>query len=226
MSAYAIDRHSLCMPWEREGRDSKPIATSPTRLVFPTSAMIPAPGIEALMPWMSKAERIGIGKLLLLPVTERTKRANIMMMAGELADYVCLKFLDIPFGKTAYSGPTTNVCVGLWTAALTDTFNGATASEANYTSYARLLLAAGTTAIFPAATVATSPQKVWPADATKSWPASTGGATPACTYMGVLDGNAGTSADNALAWCTITSTTINNGDTPQLAQNAVTMTLD
>ena len=44
--------------------------------------------------------------------------------------------------------------------------------------------------------------------------------------MGVLNGNAGTSADKGIVWASVSSTTINNGDTPQLAQNAVSQTRD
>lgn len=65
----------------------------------------------------------------------------------------------------------------------------------------------------------------FPSDATKSWAASTGG-TATVTYLGWLNGNLGTTADKGLAWCSVTLVTINSGDTPQIAQNAQTATLD
>jgi hypothetical protein len=148
---------------------------------------------------------------------------RFLAMAGSDTNYLSKKFGDLINGATAYTAPTP-LLVGLWTAALDDTFNGATASQAAYTSYARLSLTNNTT-IFAAGSGTTTYTKTWPSDALKSWPTSTGG-TSTVTYMGVLDGNLGTSADNGIVWASVTSTTINSGDTPQLAQNAVSQVRD
>lgn len=144
----------------------------------------------------------------------------VRFMSGSVANYASTKLGDLLFGKTAYAGETT-IYAGLWAAALTSAFNGATGSECAYTSYARLSLTNNAT-IFPAGTGTTGAYtKTFPGDATKSFATSTGtGTNNIVTYLGFLNGNAGSSSDKGLAWCSITSVTINNGDTPQLAQNA------
>ena len=192
------------------------------KLIVPSSPLIPCAAIEGLFPVMDKRDRIKIGDLLLKPLPERW---NVLKMAGSLANYSSKKIQDLIWGATAYTAPAT-VYANLWAAALDDTFNGATASKCAYTSYAALSLTNNTT-IFAAGTGTTTYTKTFPSDTAKSWPTSTGtGTNNTVTYLGFLDGNAGSAADNGLAWCTITSTTINNGDTPQLAQNAVTVVQD
>lgn len=150
-------------------------------------------------------------------------KERILMMAGSLANYSSKALQDSIWGKTAFTAATTNY-FGLWTAALDDTFAGNTASEAAYTSYARLAMTNNTT-IFAAGTGTTTYTKTFPSDAAKSFATSTGG-TSTVTYLGILDGNAGTSADHGYAWCSVASTTINSGDTPQLAQNAISVQQD
>lgn len=150
-------------------------------------------------------------------------KERILMMSGSDANYLSAKLAGLAFGKTAYAGETT-IFPGLWTAALDDTFNGATASEAAYTSYARMSLTNNTT-IFAAGSGSTTTTNTWPSDAAKSWATSTG-STSTVTYLGALNGNAGTSADKGMVWASITSTTINSGDTPQLAVGAVSQTRD
>jgi hypothetical protein len=159
-------------------------------------------------------------KLLSRP---REEWPHILQMAGSLAFYSSQKVQDLLFGKTAYTGETT-IFPGLWTAALDDTFNGATANEANYTSYARMSLTNNTTN-FPTGSGTTTYSKSFPGDAAHNFATSTGG-TSTITYLGLLNGNAGSSADKGIGWCSVTSTTINNGDTPVLAQNAITVTQD
>jgi hypothetical protein len=151
------------------------------------------------------------------------EKFNIMTMSGSLANYSSKKLQDLLHGATAYTAPTTHY-VNLYTSTIDDTFNGATAGKAAYTSYAALALTNNTT-IFAAGTGTTTYTKTYPSDATKSWPTSTG-STATVTYVGDLDGNAGTSGDNGLEWCSCTSTTINTGDTPQLAQNAMSVVQD
>lgn len=192
------------------------------RLIVPSGPIIPCPAIEELFPFIEKIDRRKIGDLLLKPLPERI---GILKMAGSLSNYASKALQDLLWGKTAYAGETT-IYGGLWAAALDDTFAGNTASECAYTSYARLSLTNNTT-IFAAGTGTTTYTKTFPSDATKSWATSTGtGTNNTVTYLGFLNGNLGTSADKGLAWCTITSTVINLGDTPQLALNAVTVVQD
>lgn len=184
------------------------------RALFPTRV-----GAELLWGALTRKERRLVDRLLKLP----TLRDKILFMAGSDANYLSKKFGDLIFGATAFSAPTP-LYVGLWTAALDDTFNGATASEANYTSYARLSLTNNTT-IFAAGSGTTTYVKTFPSDAAKNFATCTGGSS-VVTYLGVLDGNAGTSGDHGIVWASVSSVTISNGATPQLAQNAISQTRD
>lgn len=180
--------------------------------------VIPTPyGIEIYR------DDLDISTLDRLYKTGQSIRERILQMSGSDANYLSKKFGDLIFGATAYSAPGTLYC-GLWTAALDDTFNGATSSEAAYTSYARLSLTNNTT-IFAAGSGTTTYTKTWPSDTFKNFATSTGGSSTV-TYFGVLDGNAGSSSDKGIVWASVTSVTIANGDTPQLAQNAVSQTRD
>lgn len=152
------------------------------------------------------------------------EKLNIARMSGSLSNYASKKIQDLLHGATAYTAVTPMI-VHLYTATIDDTFNGATAGKAAYTSYAALSLTNNTT-IFAAGSGTTTYTKTWPSDAAKSWPTSTGGTAPTVTFLGMLDGNLGTSADNGIEWCSVTSTTINTGDTPQLAQNAMSVVQD
>lgn len=167
-----------------------------------------------------KKTRKLIDKLLKKGVTLKER---LVMMAGSDANYLSKALGDLAFGKTAYAGETTIYC-GLWTAALDDTFVGNTTGEAAYTSYARMSLTNNTT-IFATGTGTTTYTKTWPSDAAKNWATSTGGSATV-TYFGALNGNAGTSADKGLVWATVTSVAIALGDTPQLAQNAISQVRD
>ena len=176
-------------------------------------------GAEVLWDELERDERRLISEVLKLG----SIKDAVLRMAGSDANYLSAKLGGLAFGKTAYAGETT-IFIGLWTAALDDTFTGATASEAAYTSYARLSLTNNTT-IFAAGSGTTTSVNTWPSDATKSFAASTGG-TATVTYMGALNGNAGSSADKGMVWASVTSTAIASGDTPQIAQNAVSQTRD
>lgn len=176
-------------------------------------------GAEVLWDELDKSERRLISDVLKIG----SIKDAVLRMAGSDANYLSAKLGGLAFGKTAYAGETT-IFVGLWTAALDDTFTGATASEAAYTSYARLSLTNNTT-IFAAGSGTTTSVNTWPSDATKSFAASTGG-TATVTYMGALNGNLGTTADKGMVWASVTSTAIASGDTPQIAQNAVSQTRD
>lgn len=184
------------------------------------SPWVPMPAIEERFPFLDKRDRIKLGDLLLKPLRER----YATLMSGSLAFDLSKAIIDLPFGATAFGLTNTTLFFALYTAAITDTLEGNTANEAAYTSYARLSLTNNTT-IFGAGTGTTTYTKTFPSDATKSWATSTG-STATCTFMGILNGNAGTTSDKGYAWCSITSTTINSGDTPQLAQNAVSLVMD
>lgn len=187
--------------------------------IVPSSPWLPTKlGIEIVRDRLERPDMRLIDRLF-----KSSLRDRLLLMAGSDSNYLSKSLGDLVFGKTAYTGETT-LYHGLWTAALDDTFTGATASEAGYTSYARLSLTNNTT-IFAAGSGTTTYSKTWPSDAVKSWPASTGGSS-VVTYLGVLNGNAGTSADKGVVWCSVTSVTINSGDTPQLTQNTVTQTRD
>ncbi len=205
MSDYAINPHGVYVP-VRLG------TLMPTKF-----------GLEILWDELDAAERKIADKYLRIGKYVNSLKDRILLMAGSDANYLSQKLGDLAFGKTAYAGETT-IFGGLWTAALDDTFNGATSSEAAYTSYARLSLTNNTT-IFAGGTGTTTYSKSWPSDAAKNWPTSTGGSSTV-TYFGALNGNAGSSADKGMVWASVTSTAIASGDTPQLAQNAVTQTRD
>lgn len=207
--AFALDPSGLYLPQRK--------------LVRPTSPFIPCPAVEEYFGELDRKARNALGALILKPVRERI---NVLKMAGTMCNFATKAVMDLVLGKTAYTGPTTNIYFGLWAAAIDDTLAGNTASECAYTSYARLGLLDSAT-IFAAGTGTGAYTKTFPSDAVKSWATSTGtGTNNTVTYLGMLDGNLGTSADKGLFWCTITSVTINNGDTPQLAQNAVTVVGD
>lgn len=164
---------------------------------------------------------------VMLPYVDRQTRRSleIVMMAGSLSNYASKKIADLLFGATAYTAESPYY-VGLWASALDDTFTGGTTGECAYGSYGRMSLTNNGT-IFATGSGTGIYTKTFPSDALKSWAASTAtGTNNTVTYLGWLNANAGTSADKGIAWCTISSTTINSGDTPQLAQNAVTYTQD
>jgi hypothetical protein len=183
--------------------------------------IVPIPSIEEIFDVLTTKAKDAIGKLINMKPKERIAT----LMAGSLCNYSSKSLQDLLWGKTAYAGETT-VFGALYASAIDDTLVGNTAGESAYGSYARLSLTNNTT-IFAVGTGTTTYTKTFPSDATKSWATSTAtGTNNTITYLGFLNGNAGTSADKGLAWCTVTSTTINSGDTPQLAQNAVTVVQD
>jgi hypothetical protein len=190
------------------------------QIVRPVGLFQPAPAIESLFDCFEREVTDYFKRLLHAP---KELHKGIMLMAGSLCNFSSKSLQDLLWGKTAYAGPTT-IYGALYTAAIDDTLLGNTANESAYGSYARLSLTNNTT-IFATGSGTTTYTKTFPSDAAKTWATSTSG-TSTITYLGFLDGNAGTSADKGLAWCTVTSTTINSGDTPQLAQNAVTVVQD
>jgi hypothetical protein len=185
-----------------------------------TSPWLPTKfGAEAVWEELDRASRRIVDKLFRLP----NLKEKLLLMSGSDCNFLSKSLGDLAFGKTAYAGATT-VYGALYTAAIDDTLLGNTANEAAYTSYARLSLTNNTT-IFAAGSGTTTYTKTFPSDAVKSWPTSTGGSSTV-TFLGFLDGNLGTSADKGLIWASVTSTAIASGDTPQLAQNAVSQVRD
>jgi len=189
-------------------------------LIRPTSPWMPTKtGLEIAWDHLDKLDRKVIEKVLKI----KDRGWQILAMSGSDCVRSSQVLGELLFGKTAFAGDTTLYCA-LYTASIDDTLLGNTANEAAYTSYARLALTNNTT-IFAAGTGTTTRVNTWPSDAAKTWPTSTG-STSTVTFFGVLNGNAGTSGDKGVIWASVTSTTINNGDTPQLAQNAVSQTRD
>jgi hypothetical protein len=180
----------------------------------------PLPYAEESWGDLSPKLRRHFGDLLLIP----SWGDRVLKAVGSMCNDLQAVIVDEILGGTAYSAVATHY-MALYTAAIDDTLNGATANEAAYTSYARLALTNNTT-IFAAGSTATGKYtKTFPSDAAKTWATSTGGSS-VCTYLGMLSGNAGTSADKGEYAAAISSVTIASGDTPRLAQNAATVTQD
>ena len=189
------------------------------RLITPSTLWHPTRvGLEQTWQDLPKDVKGFFDKYLKADLKER-----ILMMAGSLANFSSKALQDSIWGKTAFTAATT-VYFGLWSSALDDTFTSVTTGESAYGSYARLGLTNNTT-IFAAGSGTTTYTKTFPSDAAKSFVASSAtGTNNTITYLGMLDVLSG--AGNGYAWCTVTSTTINAGDTPQLAQNAITVVQD
>jgi hypothetical protein len=216
-----VSSYAASLPFERDPPPVLPlIPGGRVSQIKRVSMWVPGEAFEEFFPWFGAKDRKTLGDLLLKPIKER-----ILMMAGDFCFDMTKAIADLPFGATAYGLTNTTLYFGLWAAAIGDTLEGNAASECAYGSYARLALTNNTT-IFAAGTGTTNYTKTFPSDAVKSFVTSTAtGTNNTVTYLGILNGNAGTTSDKGYAWCTITSTTINSGDTPQLAQNAVTVTL-
>lgn len=197
------------------------IAIERPKLLVPTSPWIPTKfGIEVARDRIVVPSLGFVDKLLRAGLRDR-----ILLMSGSDGLWLSQQIAGQVDGDTSITAVTTWY-IALYTSSIDGTMNGATANEAAYTSYARLSLTNNTT-IFPAGTTVSTEQNQnqWPGDAVKSFATSTGGSATV-TYLAKLTGNAGTSADKCGAWCSVTSTAIASGDTPQLAQNAATQTRD
>jgi hypothetical protein len=124
-----------------------------------------------------------------------------------MEDYLELKILDDITKVAAYTKPVT-LYFGLWTSALTDASNGATAGEVTGGSYDRVAVTSNGTNWNTAAAGATDNKL----DFSFTTPSANWGLV---THVGVFDGNLKTSGDNLIFWSDLTvSKTINNGDTP------------
>jgi len=151
------------------------------------------------------------------------RRPGILLMAGSLSNYLSARVVQREFGGVANSAAT-NEYFALWTATLDDTATGATAGEANYGSYARTQIGTGNnqTDAWNAAT-GTTTSTVTNKNAI-TCPTSTSGSNT-ITYVMVADG-ATIGAGNSLCWASVSSTVINNGDTPKVNASALSIVQD
>ncbi len=151
------------------------------------------------------------------------RKPGILHMAGSLSNTWSTKLVQGLFGGVAITLPT-NEYLGLWTTTPDDTFGGATAGEAAYTSYARTQIGTAndqTTAWNTSTGTTTS--TVTNKNAI-TCPTSTGG-TSTIIGIQVLD-SATIAAGNGLCWATVSSTTINSGDTPKVNASALSIVQD
>ena len=137
---------------------------------------------------------------------------DLAVWASGKANYYISKLLNQFWNAAAYSFPS-SIDFGLWTATLSASSTGATAGEASYSGYARVTVTANTTN-FPTSSSGANIQ-----NATAITFASNGAApTNTITYIAALEhGN-----NNMLFFGSITSTVINQGDTPQININGLT----
>lgn len=138
-------------------------------------------------------------------------------MASGKSSYLSKKLLDDVFGATAYTGPGT-VYAALWTATLDGTSTAATAGEASYTGYARVAITNNTTN-FPNATGSSNGSK---SNANAITFGTNTATANTVTYFAIVDSASG--AGNILYWGSVTSTTVNVGDTPQINASGLTIT--
>lgn len=144
----------------------------------------------------------------------RSWRDRILLASGK-SNYYISKILNQFWNATSYSFPAT-LYFALWTATLSASSTGSTAGEAAYTGYARVAVTANTTN-FPVSSGGSNIQN----GTAITWGANSGVASETETYVMVADAS---STGNSLMWGSITSTTVNVGDTPQININGLTAT--
>jgi hypothetical protein len=161
-------------------------------------------------------EKRAVGKLvdgvLVLRPRMRDWREWVVWATGKSNVFIT-RFLNGIFNNAAVTLPTP-LYFALWTAALTAASTAATAGETTYTGYARVSVTPNTTN-FPASSAGSAIQNA----TAITFGADTVG-TPVITYVAIVDSSSG--AGNIVYWASITSTTINVGDTPQINTNAMT----
>lgn len=151
------------------------------------------------------------GVLVFKPVLKSLK--DIIVYASGKSNYYISKVLNQFFNATAYTFPGT-LYFALWTATLSASSTGSTAGEAAYTGYARVAVTANTTN-FP-----TSSGGAAITNGTAiTWGANSGAGAETETYCAILDAS---TTGNMLYWGSITSTTVNVGDTPQINTSGLT----
>lgn len=139
---------------------------------------------------------------------------DLVVWASGKSNYYISKLLNQFWNAASYTFPGT-LYFALWTATLSASSTGATAGEASYTGYARVGVTANTTN-FPTSSGGSSITN----GTAITWGSNIGG-SQTMTYIAVLDGPS-TGSGDILYWGSITSTTINTGDTPQINASGLT----
>lgn len=152
------------------------------------------------------------GMLVSRPI--RRGLRDLVVWATGKSQYFISKFLNQTFNAAAYSFPGT-LYMALWTSSLTAASTGSSSGEASYTGYARVSVTANTTN-FP-----TSSAGAAITNGTAITFGTNAGSLQTVTYFAILDA---ATTGNILYWGSITSTNINNGDTPQVVAAALTVT--
>jgi len=136
----------------------------------------------------------------------------ITWMCGSKSNYLSKKILEEYFGGVGYT-PATHVYLALCTTLPDDTSTGSTIVETDYASYARTEIGTGNnqTDAWNAAT-GTTTATVTNKNAI-TFPTATGASTNPIVGVAVVDAS---SNGNVLAWASVTSTAIANGDTPKV----------
>lgn len=166
-----------------------------------------APAGELLLPGLRDSLRERHPRGVAEKIRRRFERA--LLMAGSKGNWLEDGVAAEVLGGTPFSYPGT-WHFGLWTSALTDASNGATAGETTYGSYARVAKTNNTTNFSGTTNPRTNSTAI-------TYPTSTSGSSTV-TYVGMFDGNAGTSADDLGLWADLTaSRTIDSGETPEFA---------
>jgi hypothetical protein len=142
----------------------------------------------------------------------RTLKDWVVFASGKVNYYIS-KLLNQFFNATAFTFPAT-LYFALWTSTLNASSTGSTAGEAAYTGYGRVAVTANTTN-FPTSSSGAAIQN----GTAITWGANSGGASETETFVAICDA---VSAGNMLYFGSITSTTINVGDTPQINVNGLT----
>jgi hypothetical protein len=155
--------------------------------------------------------RVKDGILILRP-RMRDWREWVVWASGKSNVFIT-RFLNGIFNNAALTLPSP-LYFALWTAALSASSTAATAGETTYTGYARVSVTPNTTN-FPASAGGSAIQNA----TAITFGADTVG-TPSITYVAIVDSASG--AGNVVYWGSITSTTINVGDTPQINVNGLT----
>lgn len=141
---------------------------------------------------------------------------RILLMASGKSAYLSEKVKNEVLGATAFSAPGT-IYFGLWTTTAgtdMDAYHGGTAGEVSGGSYARVAKTNNTTNF---ASVVGDAAKVNSNDVTWTTASANWNSGNVIPQLLLLDGNAGTSADNGLLWGDFTvAKSVLNGDTAKI----------
>ena len=138
-------------------------------------------------------------------------------MAGKYSEYLEKKILDLVFGATAFTAPTT-LYIGLSTSTITDDAAGITEPSGN--AYTRVAVVNNTTN-FPSSTSNTTQGSKTNGTAI-TFPTPTG-SWGTVTYFFISDAASG---GNIIAWGSLSaSQSISSGNTVSFAVSALTITL-